>query len=170
MSTAKFKQKYLACLIIGLLLIASALGASDFISLSEGERKRIDQGEIVVREVDTAEKRGKIFEAIGLINAHKDTVLKVLTAYEMFPEFMPNVSSVQILEQRGNEWVINYTLKLPLGIIKKYRFKIFVIEPENPSSMIHWQLQEWPELKTDETIVVQPAIGALRGKPQTVRW
>ncbi len=65
---------------------------------------------------------------------------------------MPNVSRIEIVEQRENETVLNYTLTLPLGIIKKYRLKISESAPEHQFSILEWQMQEWPELKREETI------------------
>jgi hypothetical protein len=59
---------------------------------------------------------------------------------------------VEIVGQIDNESIINYTLTLPLGKIKKYRLGIAVSEPESRSSLIKWQLQKWVELKTEETI------------------
>lgn len=152
MNTTRLRQIYLAFLITGFLLIPSVLGASDSISLTDHEKMLIEQGDIIVREVETVGKDGKTFEAIGLINASRGTILQVLSEYEKYPEFMPNVSHIEIVEQIDNESIINYTLTLPLGKIKKYRLKIDVTEPESRSSLIKWQLQNWAELKIEETI------------------
>jgi len=152
MDATRLKQIYLAFLITGFFLIPSVLGASDSISLTDQEKKLIEQGDIIVREVKTVGKDGKTFEAIGLINAFKGTILQVLSEYEKYPEFMPNVSHVEIVGQIGNESILDYTLTLPLGKIKKYRLRIAVSEPESRSSLIKWQLQNWAELKTEETI------------------
>lgn len=135
-----------------MLSIPTLLNAADFISLDEHEKKLISRGDIVTREIDAAGKRGRTFEAIGLIKASRNNVLKVLKDYGKYPEFMPNVSRIEIVEQRGNETVLNYTLTLPLGIIKKYRLKISENAPGNQFSVIEWKMQEWPELKREETI------------------
>jgi ribosome-associated toxin RatA of RatAB toxin-antitoxin module len=152
MNTTRFKQIYLAFLITGFFLIPAVLGASDSISLTGHEKKLIEQGEMIVREIETIGKDGKTFEAIGLINATRGTIFQVLSEYEKYPEFMPNVSHVEIVGQIDNESIINYTLTLPLGKIKKYRLGIAVSEPESRSSLIKWQLHKWAELKTEETI------------------
>jgi ribosome-associated toxin RatA of RatAB toxin-antitoxin module len=128
------------------------LDASTTIFLTEGERKLVGQGDIAVREIATTNKPGRTFEAIGLINAPRNIILQVLTAYENYPEFMPNVSRIDIVEQRGDETVLNYTLTLPMGKIKKYRLKISLTAHDKQASMLHWQLQRWPGLKTAETI------------------
>ena len=61
--------------------------------------------------------------------------------------------NIDIVEENGNESVLNYTLTLPMGKIKKYRLRIFVTETEGQISLIRWQLKEWPGLKTAETIM-----------------
>lgn len=118
------KQNFMACLVAGLLAIPTVLNAANAISLAEPEKKRVAQGEIVVREIAAAGKNGRTFEAIGLIKASRNNVLKVLMDYKKYPEFMPNVSRVEIVEQDENAAVLNYTLTLPLVNIKKYRLKI----------------------------------------------
>jgi ribosome-associated toxin RatA of RatAB toxin-antitoxin module len=152
MNTTRIRPVCLACLITFILLIPTAHCASDYISLSDREKKLIGQGEIIVREVDTAGKDGRTFEAIGLINASRGAVFQVLADYNKYPEFMPRVSHIEIVEKSGNESIVNYTLKLPLGKIKKYRLRIYASEGKNQLSLIQWQLQKWPELKSEETI------------------
>jgi ribosome-associated toxin RatA of RatAB toxin-antitoxin module len=146
------KQYFMACLVTVLLAIPALLNAATAIALAEPEKKRVAQGEIVVREIAAAGGKGRLFEAIGLIKASRNNVLMVLKDYEKYPEFMPNVSRVEIVEQKGNAAVLNYTLTLPLGKIKKYRLKISESAPEKQVSLLEWQIQPWPELKRAETI------------------
>jgi hypothetical protein len=131
--------------------IRTMLNADKFITVDEHEKKLIDQGDIIVREIDAAQK-GKTFEAIGLIKTSKKNVMNVLKDYKKYHEFMPNVSRVEIVTLSGNEAVLNYTLTLPLGKIKKYRLKIVESVPGKQFSILEWHLQKWPELKTEETI------------------
>lgn len=144
--------KYMACLLTGMFLFPAGLMASESISLTDQEKKLINQGEVIVREVKTSGKKGKIFEAVGIINAPAKIISQVLSEYKKYPEFMPNISQVKIIQQEGNESVLNYTLSLPLGKIKKYRLKITTAEQEHQDSMVKWELVDWPELKTEETI------------------
>lgn len=145
-------RTFWAVLIATMLFTSAIVDASTSISLNEDEKKLIDQGDIVVRDVSMKDKPGKTFEAIGLINASGNTILKVLTAYEKYPEFMPNISRVEILEKNGSDVILNYTLSLPLGKIKKYRLKMLMTEPNDETSVLKWQLQKWPGLKPAETI------------------
>ena len=147
-----WKNHYVVACFIGMLSIPTMLNAADFFSLDEHEKKLVAKGEIIVREINAPGKRGRTFEAVGLVKASRKNVLKVLKDYKKYPEFMPNVTSIEIVEQRGNDAVLNYTLTLPLGNIKKYRLKISERAPGNQLSTIEWQLQKWPELKMEETI------------------
>ncbi len=146
------KPYFLACFIAGLLALPTVLHAIDPISLNEAENKRIAQGEIVVREIDADEEKGRTFEAIGLIKAPRIKVLGILKDYVRYPEFMPNVSRVEVVAENEKATVLNYTLALPLGNIKKYRLKLFESGAENHASVLEWQIQPWPELKKKETI------------------
>lgn len=142
----------MVCFLAGMLSIPTMLNAANVISLNEHEKKLVAKGEVIVREIDAAGKKGRTFEAIGLIKSSKNNVLKILKDYKKYPEFMPNVSRIEIVEQRGNEAVLNYTLTLPMGKIKKYRLRISESAPENQFSILEWQIQKWPELKMEETI------------------
>jgi ribosome-associated toxin RatA of RatAB toxin-antitoxin module len=140
------------CCITCMLLIPTVLNAAHFIPLDEHTKKAISQGEIVVREIDAGGKKGRTLEAVGLIKASRENIVRVLTDYKKYPEFMPNVSRIEVVEQRGNEAVLNYTLTLPLKKIKKYRLRISESEFANNISSIDWRMQKWPELKIEETI------------------
>jgi hypothetical protein len=120
--------------------------------LNERQKKAVSKGEIIVREVGTDRKMGRTFEAVGLIKASRKSVMSVLTDYTKYPEFMPNVSRVEIVEQQGNQALLNYTLALPMGKIKKYRLRIAEKSLDATISTLEWQLQKWPGLKAEETI------------------
>jgi len=152
MNTIRKKQYIMVCFLAGMLSIPTMLKAANVISLNEHEKKLVAKGEVIVREIDAAGKKGRTFEAIGLIKASRNNVLRILKDYKKYPEFMPNVSRIEIVEQRGNDAVLNYTLTLPMGKIKKYRLKISESAPENQFSILEWQIQKWPELKMEETI------------------
>jgi hypothetical protein len=157
---------FLAFSITAFLAIPAIVGASNSINLTDEEKKLVDRGDIVVREVKKLNKSGRTFEAIGLINAPKNIILQVLDTYEEYPEFMPNVSHIEILEQKDNEAVLNYTLSLPLGKIKKYRLKIIVTEDDKQTSRLVWRMKKWPGLKAQETIKDTTGYWLVREKAQ----
>jgi hypothetical protein len=139
-------------LIVPILLLPAMLYASTSGVLNAGEKVLVENGEIIVRELTTDDKPGRTYEAIGFINASKKTIVQVLTAYEQYPECMPNVSRIDVVEQCSDGVVLNYTLSLPLGKIKKYRLKLSTANKDEKTSRLEWQLQEWPGLDSSETI------------------
>jgi len=142
----------LPLMMAAVLLLPARLPAATAIVLNADEKILVGQGDIIVREVTTTDKPGRTFEALGLVNASKNTIVRVLTAYEYYPEFMPNVSRIDIVGHSGDGVVLNYTLSLPLGKIKKYRLKMSGSEEDDKSARLQWHLQEWPGLKISETI------------------
>ena len=133
-------------------MVFFALKNAFAISLTDPERKLLEQGEITVKEIPTTGKEGKTFEAVGLIHAPRAKVIQILTEYEKYPEFMPNVSHIEIVARQNNESVLNYTLTLPLGKIKKYRLRLSLTQPDDRSSRLAWEMEKWPGLQPKETI------------------
>jgi hypothetical protein len=62
-----------------LVLFPAFLGAATLPSLNEEEQKLVNRGEVIGREVPTDAQAGRTFEAIGLIDASRATVVRVLT-------------------------------------------------------------------------------------------
>ena len=122
------------------------------IILTAQEQQRIHNKEVVVRERPTGGKPGKTFEAVTIIEAKRKRIREIIMDYPSYPDFMPNVSQIEILEQDATTAVLNYLLTLPLGKIKKYRVKLERSEPDDRITLIHWQLRPWPGLKPEETI------------------
>jgi ribosome-associated toxin RatA of RatAB toxin-antitoxin module len=123
------------------------------INLNAEEQQTVQAHEILVREKrPTNGKPGKAFEAVAIMKAKREIIRDIVMDYPRYPEFMPNVSRIEILAQDENTALLNQTLSLPLGKIKKYRIKLEASEPDEQTSLIQWQLQPWPELKPEETI------------------
>jgi ribosome-associated toxin RatA of RatAB toxin-antitoxin module len=121
------------------------------IVLKPEEKKLIEQGEILVRELPTSYKQGRTFKAIGLINAEVSHIYKVLKDFESYPEFMPNLDKIEVLKRESNSAVLNYTLDLPLNKVKKYRLSNNFKQEKN-SAVITWELIPWPGLQEAEKI------------------
>lgn len=109
----------LAAILYGFVSIAIAN-----IDLTQSEKDLVSQYKVIVREVPTNNKKGKTFEALGLIKASVNEVYQVLTKFEDYNKFMPNVSKIEILKRYVGSATLNYTLTLPLWIIRKYRLSI----------------------------------------------
>ena len=122
------------------------------INLNAEEHKIVQAHEVLVRERSSNGQPGKAFEAVAIMEAKREVIRDIVMDYPRYPEFMPNVSRIEILAQDENTALLNQTLSLPLGKIKKYRIKLEASDPDEQTSLIQWQLQEWPGLKPEETI------------------
>ncbi len=126
--------------------------AESEIPLTHQELQAVQKKEILVREHPTGGKPGKAFEAVAIMEAKREVIHNIVLDYPSYPDFMPNVSRIEILQQDKTATILNYFLTLPLGKTKKYRVKITDSEPDPKTSLIQWQLEPWPELKPAETI------------------
>ena len=69
----------------------------------------------------------------GTFNAPIDKVYKVLADYSSYPQFMPEVKKVSILESSPEKKLVEYELQ----IIKTFRYQIWLFE--KPNSEITWK-------------------------------
>ncbi|NQT63954.1 MAG: hypothetical protein HQ556_13420 [Candidatus Marinimicrobia bacterium] len=132
-------------------LITSAPAASN-ISMNEAETARVQSGEIVVREIPSEKPVGLTIEVIGLMQAPANDLVQVLMDYENYHEFMPSTKRVEIVEQEGHEAVLNFILDPIMGIAKRHRIQINLLELDDSTSKLQWHLVEWPELEPKDTI------------------
>ena len=136
---------------------------SNFI-LKPEEKKLIEQGEIIVREIPTTHQNGRTFKAIGLINAEVSHIYQTLQDFESYPEFMPNLEKIELLKHDADSAVLNYTLDLPLNKVKKYRLSSNFRKDKN-SALITWKLIPWPGLKESEKIKDTTGYWSMRNYP-----
>lgn len=113
---------------------------------------------------------GKSFVAGTLIDAPVGKLCAIIQNYKEYPGFMPNTESVRIAETGAAHAVIEVTLKLPMGKIKKYKLRM---EPKSSpdTCTVAWKLVPWPGLKTEETIADttgQWQLAPLAGSGKTV--
>ena len=144
-------------LLLGLIFVMvltvpskKAIAATN-IELVQQERELLSKGDVVLREVTNGKKGAKTFEAVGLFKATVSDVYQVLVKFEDYPKFMPNVSKCEVLKRTDDTAILNYTLSLPLGKVKKYRLKM-TFQNEKSRGTLKWKLIEWQGLKKSETI------------------
>jgi ribosome-associated toxin RatA of RatAB toxin-antitoxin module len=119
---------------------AAQLDASKF---SETQVQLIDQSK--------ADSNGKTFAAGTILNAPVAKVCATIQAYEDYPSFMPNTAKAKVTRQADESALVDFTLNLPLGKVKKYRLKM--TPKVSPATCnLSWKLQPWEGLKQEETI------------------
>jgi len=128
----------------GLLLATTAHAAQlDASKFNETEVQLIDQSK--------PDSNSKTFAAGTILNAPVTKVCATIQAYEDYPSFMPNTARAKVTRQPDESALVDFTLNLPLGKVKKYRLKM---TPKVSPATCHlsWKLQPWEGLKQEETI------------------
>jgi len=135
----------------GCLLIAAMFGnaaqAAEAIDVS-----KLSDSTVTMVDLSKPASPGKTFAAGTIINAPMPDVCALLQNYSTYPDFMPNTASAKVSQAGAGNALVDITLKLPMGKIKKYRLRM---EPKvsTDSCVLAWKLVPWPGLKQEETIV-----------------
>lgn len=103
--------------------------------LSVTERNALRQGQVVV----TGDKGRYVVRT--LVTAPRDVVWAVLTDYEKFAKFLPNVVSSQILETQGNRKVVEQ-IDVRQVFVVKTRSRVRTENIETPKQRIDFRLLE----------------------------
>ena len=85
------------------------------LAFKDNKGKIVDQGQdYIVRLLDTPGSKVKTAEALFIVKASPDAVYKVISDYDHYPEFMPNIVKTTILEKSGSETKCKFTLKIAM--------------------------------------------------------
>lgn len=129
------------------VLLAASSQAAEPIDVS-----KLSDSAVTMVEVSKPASPGKTFAAGTIINAPLQDVCALLQNYAAYPSFMPNTESAKVSQSGAGHALVDITLKLPMGKIKKYRLRM---EPKvsADSCVLAWKLVPWPGLRQEETIV-----------------
>ncbi len=95
---------------------------------------------------------GNTYVAATLMSGSVQKLCSTIMNYSEYPQFMPNTEKTTIVSTAEGATVIEMTLGLPLGKIKKYRLKMMpAVTPEY--CQLSWKLVPWEGLQASETIV-----------------
>jgi len=126
-------------------------GPADVVSLSDSERSDVLKGKIVLRTLPNPGRKGRTYEAIGVLQGSLDEAFAVLTDFDSYPEFMPNVGTLKTCEVSDAGRVVETRLHLPLGVKKQYRLN-YSWTRDDIGFALTWYKLPWPELKPGQTI------------------
>ncbi|MEO7496908.1 MAG: hypothetical protein ABIT83_22455 [Massilia sp.] len=142
-------MRFLTVAVHAALLLTVALQPAH--AIKSIDPSEITESKVTLLDVSENGAAAKSFSAATIIGAPIDKLCAQLQRYADYPAFMPNTDSVKISQSAPTHSVIDVTLKLPMGKIKKYRLKM---EPKvTPTScVLAWKLVSWPGLKQEETI------------------
>lgn len=104
--------------LIALLLIAGAAVAEPVVipSISEQETKKLNAGEILIREFTPTGGKGVGSLAIGVIDATSDEVYGIVTNCTLFWQFMPRVKKSWVKEDPTAGTICHVELTMPFPL------------------------------------------------------
>ena len=136
-----------------LLVLSAVLAApaSQAVSQSSSESGQGTEQQITITDFSNPANPGRTFAANTVIDAPVQKLCSIILDYPSYPQFMPNTDNTKVVQAAGDYSVVDMTLKLPLGKMKRYRLKL---EPKVTAQACHlsWKQVPWEELKPDDTI------------------
>ena len=122
------------------------------VALSPEERALILKGKIVLRNLPNPGRKGRTYEAVGILQGSLDEVFAVLTDYGRYADYMPSVGAIRVCDVAGPCSVVEVKLHLPLGFKKQYRLR-YTYTRYGSGFEVVWEKLPWPELKPSQTVV-----------------
>ncbi len=115
------------------------------------DMRALSESKVALVDVSKAGSPARSFVAATLIAAPMPELCALIQRYADYPSFMPNTASTVVSQTGPGHTVIDVTLKLPMGKVKKYRLKMEpTVTPE--SCKVAWTMLPWAGLKQEETI------------------
>jgi len=127
-------------------------GPNREVALSPEERALILKGKIVLRNLPNPGRKGRTYEAVGILQGSLDEAFAVLTDFGGYADYMPNVAAVRVCDVTGPHAVVEVKLHLPLGVKKQYRLR-YTSARDDSGFEVSWQKLPWLELKPSQTVV-----------------
>lgn len=116
------------------------------IVLSPAESQEILQGQIVVRRIPNPGRKGRTYEAVGVIQGTLEEVYAILTDYRAYRELHDTLTIISVRDESDTAAVVEYSLDLPLGMKKIFRMR-YAAQKGAHDFFVSWQKLPWPELK-----------------------
>jgi ribosome-associated toxin RatA of RatAB toxin-antitoxin module len=132
-----------------LLLLSGAVCAAQ--AADPIDLRKLSESAVTLVETSKPGLAGKSFVAATIINAPVETLCALVQDYADYPSFMPNTESAKVAMVSQGRAVVDVTLKLPMGKMKKYRLGMeSTVSPE--ACTVAWKQLPWRGLKAEETI------------------
>jgi hypothetical protein len=161
-SRAALALALLACAAVAVAVTVAAQGSevrpqsgpTEFAcpALSALERDDVLKGKILLRELDNPSRKGRTYEAVGILSATLEKAISTITDYRHYAEFMPRVDRVVVTDESDSVSLVEQYLKLPLGVSRRYRLRYTVMRGE-AGFRIEWVKVAWPEVPLSQSVV-----------------
>jgi ribosome-associated toxin RatA of RatAB toxin-antitoxin module len=125
---------------LAIVLVAGRAAAGDPLVLSDDEQRRLSAGEILIRDVRPpgASAGATGGTAIAVVRAPVERVWSVLTDYPGHPRYYPRVTAAEVLETKGPEVLVRYTIQIGFLTFDFHMRKVADVERRR----IDWHLAE----------------------------
>lgn len=132
------------------------------------EQQTLEWGGVLLRTIP--EKRpGQTTEGRILIEAEPRLIFEVLADAAKYPEFMPNLKEVRVLEKSARQIRADYTIELPFGKWRKYRLLMYLRDAAGGYE-ISWKKENSPELSEGQTIRNTQGFWRFEDYPRKKGW
>jgi carbon monoxide dehydrogenase subunit G len=125
-----------------LLTRAAAADTLTYPTLSDRETKRLEAGEVLVREFKPTGNRGIGVESMSVVDAPSDEVFRVLRDCAQFSKFMPRTKESLVTEEDGRH-VCHVVLEMPFPLANLWS-DTTAEEHEEPAGHFH---RSWTGLR-----------------------
>ncbi len=115
------------------------------------ELSTLSESKIAIVDLSFSTQAGKTFLAGTIIDAPMKALCSLVLDYPRYPAFMPNTDKAQVIQTAVDHTLVDMTLKLPLGKIKKYRLRM-QSSVDTAACKLSWTMVPRKELTADETI------------------
>lgn len=134
------------------LLLSACLLAGPALATEPGiDPATLSESKVSMLDVGKAGASGKSFVAATIIDAPLPNLCAIIQNFADYPSFMPSVEKTAVARGADEATLVDMTLKLPLGKVKKYRLKM-TPKSAPKSCQLAWKMVPWPGLKPEETI------------------
>lgn len=144
----KFPHAFVTLLLLTAANFASAVSPLPTTDLAP---TTLTESDITIVDVSLAAEAGKRYLAGTVIDSPMATLCAILQDYPAYPRFMPNTDKVEIVKVDGKQTVLDMTLKLPLGKVKRYRLSMSSAV-DNNACRLSWVMVARADLAASETI------------------
>lgn len=129
---------------------APAAGAGQSAPPVHIAHERLSEEQIDVVELNRPALPGKSFAAATIIDAPAQKLCAIVQDYPAYASYMPNTKSAQVVAANEQNVLVDMTLELPLGKIKRYRLQLDA-KQRGATCQLNWKLVPG-ELKIEDTI------------------
>jgi hypothetical protein len=134
-------------------MLSAMLGAAMLLAAAPGHGASGAPGEpVVVTEMPQAALTGKTFSATTAMDAPPHKLCAIVQDYASYGRYMPNMrSAVLVAAPQPGQALVDMTLDLPLGKVKRYRLQLDS-KASTAGCQLSWKLVPREDLKPEDTI------------------